>query len=153
MSAIARERGMYGMAFSLARFFFDDVAPPATSTIPARSPYYVIERLPECRIAVILQSCYSRIVARKTGKVLVEVTDRGTITLPKPFRNASLYEIREREGGGLELIPQHTIDAAQAWFWSERWQRMEREATADISAGRVTEFDSADDFIAELDKH
>jgi hypothetical protein len=92
-------------------------------------------------------------VARKSGKVLVEVTDRGTITLPKPFRGASLYEVREREGGGLELIPQHTIDAAQAWFWSERWQAMEREASADIAAGRVRGFDSADDFIAELDKH
>ena len=92
-------------------------------------------------------------MARKSGKVLVEVTDRGTITLPKPFRGASLYEVREREGGGLELIPQHTIDAAQAWFWSERWQAMEREASADITARRVRAFDSADDFIAELDKH
>jgi antitoxin MazE len=91
-------------------------------------------------------------VASKRGKVLVEVTDRGTITLPKPFRKASLYEVREREGGGLELIPQHTIDAAQAWFWTERWQAMEREASADIAAGRVSEFVSADDFLAELDK-
>ena len=89
----------------------------------------------------------------KSGKVLVEVTDRGTITLPKAFRGAGLYEVRKREGGGLELIPQHTIDAAQAWFWSERWQAMERAASADIAAGRVRQFDSADDFIAELDKH
>ena len=92
-------------------------------------------------------------MARKTGKVLVEVTDRGTITLPKPFRGPRLYEVREREGGGLELIPQHTIDAARAWFWSERRQAMEREASADIATGCVREFDSADDFIAELDKH
>jgi hypothetical protein len=91
-------------------------------------------------------------MARKTGKVLVEVTDRGTITLPKSFRGASLYEVREREGGGLELIPQHTIDAAQAWFWTERWQKMEREASADIATGRVRRFDSGDDFLFELDK-
>lgn len=91
-------------------------------------------------------------MARKTGKVLVEVTDRGTITLPKSFRGASLYEVREREGGGLELIPQHTIDAVQAWFWTERWQKMEREASADIAAGRVRRFDSADDFLTELDE-
>jgi len=92
-------------------------------------------------------------MATKTGKVLVEVTDRGTITLPKPLRRARLYEVREREGGTLELIPQHAIDASQAWFWSERWQAMEREASADIAAGRVKRFDSADDLIAELDKH
>jgi antitoxin MazE len=86
------------------------------------------------------------------GKVLVEMTDRGTITLPKRFRGATLYEVRPREGGGLELIPQHTVDAAQAWFWSERWQSMEREADADIAEGRVKQFDSADDLLAELDK-
>jgi antitoxin MazE len=91
-------------------------------------------------------------VARKSGKILVDVSDRGTITLPKSLRGASLYEVRERVGGGLELIPQHTIDAAQAWFWTERWQEMEREATADIAAGRVRRFDSADDLLAELDK-
>ncbi len=30
---------------------------------------------------------------------------------------------------------------------------MEREADADIDAGRVMRFDSADDFLAELDRH
>ena len=92
-------------------------------------------------------------MAKKNGKVLVEVTDRGTITLPKPFRGASLYEVRPLENGRLELIPQHTVDAAQAWFWSERWQRMERAADADIAAGRLKQFDSVEELIAELDKH
>ena len=90
---------------------------------------------------------------KKAGKVLVAVTDRGTITLPKSFRGASLYELRERDGGRLELIPQHAIGAAQAWFWSERWQAMEHEASADIAAVRLRRFDSADDFIAELNEH
>ncbi len=92
-------------------------------------------------------------MARKAGKVLVEVTERGTITLPKSLRGSRLYEIRAGERGRLELIPQHTIDAAQAWFWSERWQAMEREASSDIAAGRVRHFDSADDFIDKLDEH
>ena len=89
----------------------------------------------------------------RPAKTLVEVSERGTITLPKPYREAALYEIRRRQGGGLELIPQHTVDAAQAWFWSERWQAMEREADAAIAAGRVRRFKSADDFLEELDKH
>jgi len=89
----------------------------------------------------------------RAAKILVEVSERGTITLPKRFRDASLYEVRPREGGGLELIPQHAIDAAQAWFWSDRWQAMEREADAAIAAGRVRRFNSADDFLAELDRH
>jgi hypothetical protein len=28
-------------------------------------------------------------------------------------------------------------DPEQAYFWTERWQQMEREAEADIKAGRV----------------
>jgi hypothetical protein len=26
---------------------------------------------------------------------------------------------------------------SQAWFWTERWQRMERETDEDIAAGRI----------------
>ena len=85
-------------------------------------------------------------------KILVEVSSRGTITLPKALRGANLYEVRPAAGGVLELVPQHTIDASQAWFWSDRWQQMEREADADIAAGRVTRFESADDLIAALDR-
>jgi antitoxin MazE len=83
-------------------------------------------------------------------KTLVEVSDRGTITLPKAYRDAQLYEVRPREGGGLELIPQHAIDASQAWFWSDRWQAMEREADAAIAAGGVRRFNSGDEVLAEL---
>ena len=92
-------------------------------------------------------------MAKIHEKQLVEVSGRGTLTLPKHFRDAALYEIRHREGGGVELIPQHTVDAKQAWFWSERWQAMEQAANADIAAGRLRQFHSADDLIAELDKH
>jgi len=30
------------------------------------------------------------------------------------------------------------IDPDQTWYWSEEWQKGEREATADIKAGRVS---------------
>ena len=33
-----------------------------------------------------------------------------------------------------ESLPKYT-NPDQAWFWSERWQRMEQEAQADIDAG------------------
>lgn len=91
-------------------------------------------------------------MARHAQKTLVEVSERGTITLPKRYRDAHLYEVRAREGGGVELIPQHPVDAAQAWFWSDRWQKMEREADADVAAGRVRRFKSADEFLDELDR-
>jgi hypothetical protein len=68
------------------------------------------------------------------------------------YRVARLYEVRPRKGGGIELIPQHKVDSSQTWFWSERWQAMEREADAAVSAGQIQRFDSADDLLTELDK-
>ncbi|MGI9004484.1 MAG: hypothetical protein ACR2GH_23010 [Pseudonocardia sp.] len=43
------------------------------------------------------------------------------------------------------------IPAGQAWFWSERWQQLERAADADIVAGRVVVTDGPDEFLEELD--
>jgi len=81
------------------------------------------------------------------------MTDRGTITLPKAVRRgATLFEVRARQDGTVELIPQRAIDASQAWFWTERWQRMEREADAAIAAGDVQAFDDAEAFLAALDE-
>jgi hypothetical protein len=41
---------------------------------------------------------------------------------------------------------------SQAWFYSSLWQKAEREADADIVAGRVILTDGIEDFIAELDE-
>jgi hypothetical protein len=38
----------------------------------------------------------------------------------------------------------------QAWFWSTAWQAGEHEASADLQAGRVAQFDTGDDFLAAL---
>jgi hypothetical protein len=43
------------------------------------------------------------------------------------------------------------IDPDQAWFWTPQWQEGEREADADIAAGRVKTFRSTDEFIAHLE--
>lgn len=42
------------------------------------------------------------------------------------------------------------IDPAQAWFWTEEWQAKEREADADLEAGRYDQFDDVDDFMNSL---
>jgi hypothetical protein len=47
--------------------------------------------------------------------------------------------------------PQATIDANQAWSWTERWQRMEAEADADVRAGRTRSFDSGAELLSDLD--
>jgi AbrB family looped-hinge helix DNA binding protein len=43
------------------------------------------------------------------------------------------------------------IDPDQVWWWLEPWQKKEREAEADIKAGRVVgPFDTAEELIKEL---
>lgn len=52
--------------------------------------------------------------------------------------------------GGVLLPLPSPIVVDQAYFWTPRWQRGEREAQADIDAGRVKRFKTAKDLIAEL---
>ncbi|MDR7087602.1 hypothetical protein J2X11_002441 [Aeromicrobium panaciterrae] len=42
------------------------------------------------------------------------------------------------------------IPADQAWFWSEPWQRGEREASDDLAAGRVESFKNSESFLDSL---
>jgi len=87
----------------------------------------------------------------------VSVQSRGTIALPADLRRrthldepGAQVQILEHEDGTIELRPMLPIPADQRWFWTERWQAMEREADEDIAAGRVTRFEDVDDFIAHL---
>jgi AbrB family looped-hinge helix DNA binding protein len=78
----------------------------------------------------------------------VAVQSRGTIALPASLRRrlqldkpGAQVEIIEQEDGRLELRAMLPVPADQKWFWTERWQRMEREADEDIAAGRTTVVD------------
>jgi hypothetical protein len=86
------------------------------------------------------------------------VQRRGVISLPAALRRryhldepGAQVALTERDDGVLELRPQIAIPADQQWFWTERWQRMEREADEDFAAGRDATFESAEDFLADLD--
>jgi antitoxin MazE len=87
--------------------------------------------------------------------MLVKIGQRGTLTIPKEIREGleqnALVDVLRRPDGVIELRPQATIDASQAWFWTERWQRMEREADEDIKAGQMKSFDNVDEFLSWLD--
>ena len=76
---------------------------------------------------------------------IVTVQSRGTIALPAALRQRhhldgpeAQVRLIEHDDGRIELVPLVAIPADQAWFWSDRWQAMEREADADVAAGRVT---------------
>jgi hypothetical protein len=52
----------------------------------------------------------------------------------------------------LEEISDGRIDPEQAGFWTGDWQDKEREAEDDLAAGRVTRYESDEDFLAALDE-
>jgi bifunctional DNA-binding transcriptional regulator/antitoxin component of YhaV-PrlF toxin-antitoxin module len=86
-------------------------------------------------------------------------TSRGSITLPTELRRrhhldepGAQVEVIERPDGVIELHPLLPHRADQAWFGPERWQAMEHEAQSDIDSGRIQTFESAEAFLADLDR-
>jgi antitoxin PrlF len=81
---------------------------------------------------------------------------KGQLTLPREIREAAHLEdgdplCIELVEEGILLRPQKMIDASQAWFWTPEWQAGERRATADIEAGRMTTYDTDEDFLTSLE--
>ena len=88
----------------------------------------------------------------------VTIQSRGVLALPRDLRArhgldkpGAQVEVVEREDGVIELHPHVAVPADQAWFWTPEWQAKEREADADIAAGRSEEFASGDAFLDALD--
>ena len=93
---------------------------------------------------------------RKTP-TFVTVQSRGLIAIPTSIRRhfgldqpGAQVEVIERENE-IILRPHIAVPSDQAWFWTERWQQMEREADEDVAAGRVVVSEGIDEFLAELD--
>lgn len=88
---------------------------------------------------------------------ILTVQSRGTVALPAELRrrlrldeeNAQVKLI-EHDDGRVELVPVVSVPADQSWFWSDRWQTMEREADADVAAGRFTVVDGVEGLVAHL---
>ena len=73
----------------------------------------------------------------------VRVRQNGQITIPKKLREmfdlkkGDILLVESREDGIL-IQPRKLVDPTQSWFWSKEWQEKERQADADITAGRVS---------------
>jgi hypothetical protein len=44
------------------------------------------------------------------------------------------------------------LGEGQEWYWTQAWQKGEREADEDIRAGRTRTFETAEDFIEDLER-
>ena len=79
---------------------------------------------------------------------------KGQVTIPPPVRALLGIEAGDdvtfwmNEAGQVVITKAQMIPPDQAWFWTERWQRMEREAQDDVEAGKTTVIRDPD----ELDK-
>ena len=68
-------------------------------------------------------------------KTYVTIQQRGLIALPADIRRrlgidqpGAQVEVVERDDGVIELHPTVPVPADQAWFWTQRWQKMERRS-------------------------
>ena len=90
------------------------------------------------------------------GSVFTKVTRNGQITLPAEVRRAAGIEEGDLMAVAVEretiiLTPKKLVNKSQAYFWSESWQAGEREASQDVSEGRVREFTDVEDLMRALE--
>ncbi|MFH1381497.1 MAG: AbrB/MazE/SpoVT family DNA-binding domain-containing protein [Chloroflexota bacterium] len=88
---------------------------------------------------------------------LVQVRKKAQLTLPLSVRQqlgieeGDYVDVQVRDSE-IVLKVKKLIDKEQAWFWTERWQQGEKEAEADIRAGRVHRFADIDEATTFLNK-
>lgn len=86
----------------------------------------------------------------------IQVLRNGQITLPAQIRHILGLEYGdylepEIRNKSIILKPKKLIDLDQAWFWTQAWQKGEKEADEDIKKGRVYgPFDNIDDALKTL---
>jgi AbrB family looped-hinge helix DNA binding protein len=83
---------------------------------------------------------------------------KGQVTVPAEIRTALGVEEGDDlvfytdEQGQVLVRRAQIIPPDQAWFWSKRWQKLEREAQTDLEAGRLVQFSSVSEALAALDQ-
>lgn len=88
---------------------------------------------------------------------LTRLTSGGQVTLPKEIRiktnmqPGDFVEVKLDKEGHIVLTPKKLVDASQAYFWTEEWQKGERKADEDIKARRVKKFKSMDEAVKYLE--
>ena len=90
---------------------------------------------------------------------MLTVQSRGTVALPAELRRRlrldqpdAQVKLIERDDGRVELVPVVAVPADQAWFWTDRWQQMEREADEAIAAGRTIVVDGREGLLQVIDR-
>lgn len=83
--------------------------------------------------------------------------EKGQLTLPAEIRSALHIDSGDEvefvllASGDVVLRGLKMIPADQAWFWTESWQRGERQASEEIAAGKVETFKDEESFLTFLE--
>lgn len=90
-------------------------------------------------------------------KIKTRVRERGQLTLPNEIRELLRIEVgddlmfRTDADGRVFVERVNIVPADQAWFWTERWQKMERQVQEDIEAGRISRYRDVDEALKALE--
>jgi AbrB family looped-hinge helix DNA binding protein len=93
----------------------------------------------------------------KTPAILT-LRRNGQITLPADVRRrirateGDVFLAEVRDDNEIVLRKKSLVDASQAYFWTDEWQRGEREAQDDIRRGRTKRFRSAKALVTDLQR-
>ncbi len=93
----------------------------------------------------------------KTPAILT-LRRNGQITLPADLRRrmraneGDVFLAEVRDDNEIVLRKKSLVDASQAYFWTDEWQRGEREAQDDIRRGRTKRFRSAKALVTDLQR-
>ena len=88
--------------------------------------------------------------------MITQLRVRSQITLPSEI----VKKMRLQEGDNLDIIleddkivlkPVLVIDRSQSWFWSKKWQQMEKGADEDVKRGKVQKAKNLKELIRKLD--
>jgi AbrB family looped-hinge helix DNA binding protein len=87
--------------------------------------------------------------------MLINVMDKGLVTLPKKMRDrlgikpgdTVDIEVKDDE---IVLKPVRVVPKSQEYFWTEKVQKRIMQSEKDIEAGRFRDFEDADELMEEL---
>jgi AbrB family looped-hinge helix DNA binding protein len=88
----------------------------------------------------------------------MRISSKRQISIPKrimealDLRPGDEVELDMEETGTVRLVPVKTIKVRrdQEWFWTLEWQKKEKEADDDLTAGRFRDFESLEDLLKDM---
>jgi hypothetical protein len=83
------------------------------------------------------------VTPQKSGVISLPPRVRERLGVGRPGVQIEFIETSD----GFSLRAVVPVPAEQQWFWTDRWQEMEREADADIAAGRIRGAENAEAFL------